>query len=194
MLWPQGGASSEKLSVPAKLWKIKGHLYFIIPTSPPFMSNPNPSFFFWPDAGHTVVRIFCRYLWKYLILATGHSTVFWICPAIMHGGSFKAFSPSQHPLPPSVLLSSIMVHADKWVVGWGLTCAGLCLASVSLPKLWLSVGNIGRDSEYFTTLPNLCPSLGPAPLIQPNMLQHDHFSLFIKLNILITRQLQCDQE
>ena len=72
----------------------------------------------------------------------------------MHGGSRKAFSPSQHPLALSVI-SSVMVHADKWVVGWGLTCAGLCLASVSLPKLCLSVGNIGRDSEYFTTILNL---------------------------------------
>ena len=62
--------------------------------------------------------------------------------------------PLKPPLPLSVLLSSVTAHAGRWVVGWGLTCAGLCLAAVSPPKLCLPVGSIGRDSEYFTTIPN----------------------------------------
>ena len=38
------------------------------------------------------------------------------------------------------LFSSIMVHADNRVVGWGLTCAGLCLAVVTLPQTMLTGG------------------------------------------------------
>ena len=91
------------------------------------------------------------------------------------------------------LFSSPFVgHAGKWEVRWGLTCGGPCIASVSLPQTMLSLVNIGGDSEYFTTIPNPSQCLGPAPLIQPNMLPHDHFLLpFIPTYLEHTATVVC---
>lgn len=96
---------------------------------------------------------FCVIFMKLFLQPLDSLVCFWICRATVHKVSLMR-SPSQPTLPPSFLLSSLMVHAGKWEVGWGLTCGGQRHASVSLPQTMLSLVSIGRDSEYFTTPTN----------------------------------------